>query len=274
MKQRGFTLIELLFTIAIIAILAAIAVPNFLEAQVRSKLAATRGDLATTAAALEHYYVDYTAYPPNMVDFSRVIYTTQLTSATVDLSLLDIDLPGNEIVQDEFIRKEEERFERLYKSKLIYPNPANLKKEGIQPNIFMQQFAPDQRDNEKRWLNAQFDVISALNGLSLKRLTTPLPYLRPMRKDYFYSRESYFNHLTDPLPEILPAMRPFRYANLTELYEDGVYIKGRNVLYLLLSISADTEINALSFEQPTFLEYDPTNGTISPGDTILYGPVN
>jgi len=62
-KRIGFTLIELLIVVAIIAILAAIAVPNFLEAQVRSKVSRVMNDERAIATALEAYRVDFNRGP-------------------------------------------------------------------------------------------------------------------------------------------------------------------------------------------------------------------
>jgi len=63
MNNKGFTLIELLIVVAIISILAAIAVPNFLEAQTRSKVSKAHADLRTVATALEVYRLDTNRYP-------------------------------------------------------------------------------------------------------------------------------------------------------------------------------------------------------------------
>jgi len=63
--KRAFTLIELLIVVAIIAILAAIAVPNFLEAQTRAKVSRAKADMRTCATALESYAVDWNKYPPD-----------------------------------------------------------------------------------------------------------------------------------------------------------------------------------------------------------------
>lgn len=61
--MKAFTLIELLIVVAIIAILAAIAVPNFLEAQSRAKVSRCLADVRSLRTSLECYRVDYTAYP-------------------------------------------------------------------------------------------------------------------------------------------------------------------------------------------------------------------
>ena len=57
------TLIELLIVVAIIAILAAIAVPNFLEAQTRSKVSRVLADMRSMKTAMEAYFVDNNTYP-------------------------------------------------------------------------------------------------------------------------------------------------------------------------------------------------------------------
>lgn len=63
-RLRGFTLIELLIVIAIILILISIALPNFLEAQVRAKVANAKGEMRTLMTATEMYKNDYHGIEP------------------------------------------------------------------------------------------------------------------------------------------------------------------------------------------------------------------
>lgn len=57
-KKAGFTLIELMIVIAIIAILAAILVPNFLKARAQGQLTACKSNCKNIATALEMYSSD------------------------------------------------------------------------------------------------------------------------------------------------------------------------------------------------------------------------
>lgn len=61
--RKAFTLIELLIVIAIILILIAIALPNFLEAQIRARVTKAKSEIRSLSIALESYRLDWKYYP-------------------------------------------------------------------------------------------------------------------------------------------------------------------------------------------------------------------
>ena len=61
--EQGFTLIELLIVVAIIGIIAAIAIPNLLNALDRGRQKRTMADIRSIAMGLETYGIDNSYYP-------------------------------------------------------------------------------------------------------------------------------------------------------------------------------------------------------------------
>jgi len=209
--KRAFTLIELLIVVAIIAILAAIAVPNFLEAQTRAKVSRVKNDMRSMATGMEAYAVDWSKYP----------------------------LPSNE--QGHFI-----------------------------------------------------DNINAATGVSPFEtrvpvtLTTPVAFLSTRPKDVFaatrHAESRLYHTTTTDYLEIRATHAPlhnwrliwFRYFR--QLY--GADPPGP-IKYMFVSFGPDMKHDAdvphvvapgQPHEHGRATIYDPTNGTISSGDIIYFGP--
>ena len=80
-KDQGFTLIELLVVIIIIGVLAAIAIPVFLNQRKKAVDASMKADLKNAATVVESYYTNLQVYPtsatfnagPNAVGSESVI---------------------------------------------------------------------------------------------------------------------------------------------------------------------------------------------------------
>ncbi len=135
--KKGFTLIELLIVVAIIAILAAIAIPNFLAAQVRAKVSRVKGELRMINNGMESYYVDNNAYPyeflgvyPDEQTREAKVYE-QLTTPIGYMTSIPVD-PFKSGMRDgtSYVNNP---YYWYYNWQARYGNPINLKNYGWDP---------------------------------------------------------------------------------------------------------------------------------------------
>ena len=101
-KRGGFTLVEIMIVVAIIALLAAIAVPNFLRSRKRSQATQILEDLRILDAAIDQYAIEYnrtgfsgptSAY--SWADLQKYVKNDTRLYQTISVSATPLDILGN-----------------------------------------------------------------------------------------------------------------------------------------------------------------------------------
>lgn len=246
---RAFTLIELLIVVAIIAILAAIAVPNFLEAQTRSKVSRARSDMRTLATGLEAYYVDNNTYPQSNGFAVPVNSTAPGVGGTENWPVLEqlstpIAYVTNSIVPDAFFA--------LRRTGSVYNGSTTGPGSPGQPGL-SGAGASGYADNPDNPFYRTYQFQSMVN----------IPYTDGSFQDVRYRpRRSAFATGAG-------GQKGSSYV-LLSAGPDSIYINMGGVLGNN-SASNDTRTPEQKREYCANLIYDPTNGTISFGDIYRVG---
>lgn len=257
MKRRSaFTLIELLVVVAVIAVLAAIAVPNFLEAQIRSKIARSKSDMDVLEAAIHAYYADYTVYPPSHPEMLDLIkYTLQARKAE-ELAAATRPVPAP-------TPKPYNAYGGGYGgySGGGFNNPFGGRTKPIADDDTSTASLqwPEQGYYGDGWRGdtppPRYRIIQN-SGFSLSVITTPVAYFsRTLPYDLFADRKN----------------QPFGYVNLVQVREKLDLKPEEDTRRYVLSVVGPSQMGIPPFPLDPVILYDPTNGTSSRGMVARFG---
>lgn len=161
MNRNAFTLIELLIVVAIIGILAAIAVPNFLNAQIKARIARVEADHKAITTAMESYMIDNNSYP----------FESHSANANLGFRMLTTPTPYmNSILNDPFLAKYETSrandFDLVYEFATVARNSENF-------NMYVvESLGPDGYDDFNSTTypshNVEFEFFDISNGITSK----------------------------------------------------------------------------------------------------------
>ena len=228
-SKKGFTLIELLIVVAIIAILAAIAIPNFLEAQTRSKVSRVKSDQRSSSIALESFHIDHNWYPPDGFWLMNAWGQGPGAMPWVDVNCLP------------------------------WFAPATIQ----QVDVAIKRGSP----NFWRFDNSMF-------------LTTPVAYMNSIPNDPFIEKLTWwagsflYTNWYDRWKYGLTKNPNEQPVTLDGISNGYTAIDGKRTFrWCLGSLGPDCIANDhMSPPIPSFMQYDPSNGTISKGDIFRVGP--
>jgi type IV pilus assembly protein PilE len=97
-KQRGFTLIEVMIVVAIVAILAAVAIPSYRDYVIRGQLVAGTNLLATARVDMERYFQDNRTYAKSGTVAPPCLQSPAPTSGNFTLSCSNPDATSYKLV--------------------------------------------------------------------------------------------------------------------------------------------------------------------------------